>query len=203
VSEPEPSDESLIGAVARGDVGAFEQLYRRHAPRLHPWVVRALGSGADDALQEIFLALWRHADQFDPLRARFSTWLGAIARHHLGRELARLGRRRQTTAVDAIEAALAERTSPDPGVEDQVWERERDRAILAGLRALPPEQRRVIVLAFFVGLSQSAIAAQLELPLGTVKKRIRLGMQKLRAAVAEADERPSGAARRLRVVAEE
>jgi RNA polymerase sigma-70 factor (ECF subfamily) len=87
-------------------------------------------------------------------------------------------------AAEEIDELLADMPDPAPDVEMQVWSGERDAALVAAVRGLPAEQRRVIVLAYFAGLTQSEIAAVTGTPLGTVKKRTRLALQKLRRAVA-------------------
>ncbi len=196
--QPEASDEVLAARIAAGDRGAFASLYDRYAPRLHAWAAHALGGvEADDAVQEVFVRVWRKSWQFDATRGRFASWLLAVARHHLIREL--MKRRRQLVAAEEIERVLANAVDPGRDVEDEVWLRDRERVVLAALRAIPEEQRRVLVLAYFVGMTQSQMARQLGIPLGTVKKRVRLGMQKLRASLAaDASEQP-----RLRVVADE
>jgi RNA polymerase sigma-70 factor (ECF subfamily) len=187
--------------MVRGDVGAFGELYDRYAQRLHVWALHTLGAAeADDALQEVFLRVWQKSAQFRPDRGQFGSWLMAIARHEFGHRLIRGDRARRRGSTDRIEDLLA--PSPDPAAD--VAARERDRAVLEGLRALPAEQRRVLVLGYFGGMSQSAMARELELPLGTVKKRVRLGMQKLRAALTEepADADEGADAPRLRLIAD-
>jgi RNA polymerase sigma-70 factor (ECF subfamily) len=182
--DAEPTDESLAVLAGRGDLVAFGMLYDRYAGRIHAWAVHTLGvDAADDALQEVFARAWRGASQFDPVRGRYASWLMAIARHHLGRELSRRGRHARATAASAVDSVLA--GIPDPGddVADHVDRIETARELLLGLRGLPSEQRQTIVLAYFGGFTQSEIARLRGIPLGTVKKRIRLGMQKLRRAL--------------------
>ena len=177
----EPSDEALASRVATGDVGAFAALYDRYAARVYAWAAHIVGSGdADDVTQEIFVKLWDKAATFDAQRGRFAAWFGAVARHHILARARRWSRERRATAAEEIEELLAETPDPAPSVETQAWWTERDAALAAAVRELPPEQRRVIVLAYFGGLSQSDIAAVTATPLGTVKKRTRLALQKLR-----------------------
>jgi RNA polymerase sigma-70 factor, ECF subfamily len=198
LAELDLDDEVLAARVARADVAAFVVLYERYAPRIHAWAVHALGSQhADDAVQEVFLRLWRNAAQFDPARGRLSAWLFAIARHQIVRDLAARGRDRRVAAADAIDVALAREPDPGATVDEDVSSRERARAVLAALRGIPSEQRRVLVLAYFTGATQAEMASTLGIPLGTVKKRVRLGLQKLRAALANHAEPPQ-----LRIVSE-
>jgi RNA polymerase sigma-70 factor, ECF subfamily len=185
---PEPSDEALVTRVAHGDLTAYSMLYDRYDRPVYAMAAHLLGSAeAEEVVQETFLRLWRSAAQFDETRGRFAPWLLAIARHEV---LARLRRRTQEQRLalaEDIDRLIA--TAPDPAidVEEQVWRRERGDLILQALNELPPEQRRVLVLAYFGELSQSTIAASLGWPLGTVKKRVRLGLQKLRQALAPRD----------------
>jgi RNA polymerase sigma-70 factor (ECF subfamily) len=192
--EPDSADELLAAGMGRGDVHAFGELYDRYAPRLQAWAYHALGAAeADDALQEVFLHMWQKAGQFDARRGRFRSWLMAIARHEFGRRLTRGDRARPHVAGERMEAILA---AADPASDPASHVQER--TVLDALAALPVEQRRVLVLGYFGGMSQSTMARELDIPLGTIKKRVRLGMQKLRAALA--DERADG--RRLRLIAD-
>jgi RNA polymerase sigma-70 factor (ECF subfamily) len=180
----EPTDESLAVRVADGDAVAFATLYDRYSARVYAWASRLLGaSDADDVTQEVFVKVWDRARQFDPARGRFASWFGAIARNHILSLGRRRGRERRVLAADAIDELLA--STPDPAipVESRVWLAARDVALAAAVHALPAEQRRAIVLAYFGGLSQSEIAAVLAVPLGTVKKRTRLALAKLRRAL--------------------
>jgi RNA polymerase sigma-70 factor (ECF subfamily) len=174
----------VLGArIARGDVAAFAAAYERYAARIHAWAAHALGAGAaDDAVQEVFIRVWRKAHQFDPARGRFATWLMAIARHHILRELERRGRER-LVAADDIDAAIATHADPAPGLDDRAWASEQERLLGRALAQLPVEQRRVLVLGYFLGMTQSQMSRSLDVPLGTVKKRVRLGLRKLRLAL--------------------
>jgi RNA polymerase sigma-70 factor (ECF subfamily) len=195
VVEHDATDESLAAEMVHGDVAAFAELYDRYVQRLHVWAVHTLGHAeAEDALQEVFLRAWQKAAQFEPARGRFRSWLMAIARHEFGHRLRRGDPVRRRAAAERIEDVLA--LSPDPA--DELTVRERDRAMIRAICALPAEQRRVLVLGYFGGMSQSAMARELDLPLGTVKKRVRLAMQKLRTALCD----ESTDAPRLRVIAD-
>jgi RNA polymerase sigma-70 factor (ECF subfamily) len=185
---PEPSDEALVARVAQGDVTAFSALYDRYDRPVYVIAAHLLGAGeADDVVQEVFLRLWRNAAQFEETRGRFAPWLLAIARHEVLARQRRRTREQRLSLADDIDRLIV--TAPDHAidVEEQVWRRERGDLILQALNELPPEQRRVLVLAYFGELSQSTIAASLGWPLGTVKKRVRLGLQKLRQALAPRD----------------
>jgi RNA polymerase sigma-70 factor (ECF subfamily) len=174
-------------------------VYERYALRVHAWAAHVLGPGsADDAVQEVFVRVWRKAHQFDPERGRFATWLMAIARHHVVRELERSGRERRV-AADDVDAALRSIADPAPSLDDRAWASEQERTLGRALAQLPAEQRRVLVLGYFLGMTQSEMAREIGIPLGTVKKRVRLAMRKLRAALGV----PDGAAPHLRVMSDE
>jgi RNA polymerase sigma-70 factor (ECF subfamily) len=180
----EPTDESLAERIGDGDITAFAALYDRYARRVYSWATRVLGPAeADDATQEVFVRLWDRACQFDPARGRFGAWFAAVARHEILGRARRRGRERRIVASEEIDELLAQAADPRPSVEARAWMTERDATLAAAVRDLPAEQRRVIVMAYFGGLSQSEIAAATSAPLGTVKKRTSLALAKLRRAV--------------------
>lgn len=178
------SDATLVGRISHGDVAAFETLYRRYAREVFALAAHVLGrQDADEVVQDVFLKLWQRAGQFDPARGSFTAWFMAIARH---RVFDQLKRRRSAVAVaEAIDELLETAPDPRPGPGQRAWRAERRETVLAAVKELPAEQRRIVVLAYFGGLSQSAISEALGVPLGTVKKRIRLGLDKLRASLRE------------------
>ena len=177
----ELSDEALVERVKQQDVVAFTLLYDRHAPAVYALAAHLLNPiDAEEVVQEVFLRLWRKADQFDCHAGRFKSWFMTIARNYIWDQLKTRQRDERLRNLAEIEARLGEAPDPAALVTEVAWERQRQRAMRAALHQLPPEQRKAIVMAYFGGLSQSAIARELGWPLGTVKKRIRLGMQKLR-----------------------
>lgn len=162
-----------------GDTEAFAELYDRHAGRAFR-LARAIchdTGRAEDALQEGFLTIWHSRAQFKPQSGSFKAWSMSIVKNR---------------AIDSYRAAAArpphqpnetQAEMPDAesrSVQDQVLARSETDAMLASLRELPAAQAEVIALAFFGQLSHSEIAAQLNLPAGTVKGRMRLGLEKLR-----------------------
>lgn len=182
----ELNDTALVIRVARGDVAAFSLLYDRYARPVYTLAVHTLGSAdAEEMVQEIFLRLWNRAGQFDSQKGAFSTWFMAIARHRILDELRRRGQQQRLVAVEHIDQLLFEPADPSVDLEASAWANQRGDALLAALKTLPEEQRRALVLAYFGGLSQSSISEQLGWPLGTVKKRTRLGLQKLRIFLVE------------------
>ncbi len=181
------SDEELIGRLARGDLEALEELYRRYARPVFSLALRVLGDGpeAEEVTQDVFERTWRHARLYDQARGRAATWLLSMA-HHISVDALRRKQRRPQ-AVAGENGALALQLVADPGrdVAEIADERLDGYEIRRALEALPVAQRQAIELAFFGGMSHMEIAAMLGDPLGTVKARIRRGMERLRATLGE------------------
>lgn len=170
-----PSDHDLIARVADRDRGAFADLYDRYAPRAFGLILKIVRNrtDAEDVLQDAFLQVWNQVGRYDPARASPEVWVLLLAR---SRAVDRIRRRTDapTEAVGADVPAAPE----DPGLELQ---RAEDTGRLqTALDSLPPEQRELIRLSFFHGLTHQEIACRQSLPLGTVKTRIRLGLLRLR-----------------------
>src|SRR2546428_4428416 len=188
----EPSDEALAERVGEGDIVAFATLYDRYARRVYAWATRILGPGdADDATQEVFLRLWDRARQFDRARGLCGAWFAAVSRHEIIGRARRRAREQRLVVSEEIDELLAQAPDPRPSVEARAWMTERDASLAAAVRELPADQRRVIVMAYFGGLSQSEIAAAISAPLGTVKKRTSLALAKLRRAIAQHGSAPA------------
>lgn len=185
VSQPEPSDETLASRVVQRDVTPFALLYDRYGQPVYSMAAHMLGRvDAEEIVQEVFMRLWNRADQFDPSRGSFKAWFMAITRYRIVDELRTRNQRDGfLVAVEDINQLLANTHDPTIDVEKEVWLNQNSRFVRQALQLLPNEQRHALVLAYFGGFSQSTIARHLGWPLGTVKKRIRLGMQKLRAAL--------------------
>jgi RNA polymerase sigma-70 factor (ECF subfamily) len=186
VSRRSRGDAALAALVAERDLAAWAELYDRYAPSVYALAAHTLGrDNAEEVVQDAFLTLWSKADQFRPERGAFHAWFFAVVRNRVHDELRRRSRRERLAIAGDVDELLAGEADPLE-VEEEIARRERGSAVLMALRSLPPEQRRVVVLAYFGGgLSQSSIAEHLGWPLGTVKKRIRLGLQKLRAVLSE------------------
>jgi RNA polymerase sigma-70 factor (ECF subfamily) len=172
------TDEELLAFVAAGEETALAELYDRYHVLAFSLALRVLRdrARAEDVVQDAFLAVWRKAPSFASTRGSVKTWLAAIVRN---RAIDVVRARRESDADD--EAVLLALRDPAPAVEDQVTASLDRHAILTAMDQLPAEQRRVVELAYFDGLSHSEIAALTDLPLGTVKGRIRLAMQRLRS----------------------
>ena len=176
------SDIDLLHAVARRDELALAALYDRYRVILFGLLVRILNSReeAEDVLQEVFLQVWRRAADFDEQRGRPFTWLVTVARSRAIDRL-RVLASRQRLADSAAQDATDEVSD---AVADTLHAEQRE-IVGRALAILPEEQRRTLKLAYFEGLTQSEIAAQLGTPLGTVKTRMRAGMMKLRELLGE------------------
>ncbi len=176
-----PDLSALIVAIAeRGDREAFAELFNHFAPRVKSYLLRlgARSETAEELAQEALLTVWRRAAAFDPHRAAASTWIFTIARNLRIDLLRREGRR--APMEDPSDAP------PDPTPPDRALSALQDEGrIAAALASLPAEQAQVIRLAFFSDKPHSEIAADLSLPLGTVKSRLRLAMARLRSLLGE------------------
>jgi RNA polymerase sigma-70 factor (ECF subfamily) len=173
------SDAELIGRVARQDRAAFAELYGRYAGRVRAFVLRAGAPApdADEIAQDVMVAVWRHAESYDPKRAGAATWIYAIARNRRI-DFLRRARRPEPDPTDPLF-----QPDPEPDGLALVSAVEREAQLRAGLAVLASEQRLVLAAAFFDGLSQSEIAAREGLPLGTVKSRMRLAFRHLRGVL--------------------
>lgn len=182
---PERSDDDygkMIRSIAeRRDRTAFACLFDHFAPRIRGMILRTGASAeqAEDIAQEAMLTLWRKADYFDPLRAAPAAWVFAIARN-----LRIDGIRRERRAQ--VHACL-ERVEPEgPEQPDHLVNAdERQRRVVEALKHLPPEQAEVVHMSFVEGKAHGEISKCLDLPLGTVKSRLRLAMVRLRQALAD------------------
>lgn len=180
-------DRALLRRMADGDESALAALYDGWAERVHSfafWILKDPDE-AEDVVEETFWQAWRTASRYDGQRGSGSTWLMMIAR---SRALDRLRARRRWADWSADRSntgTLGEGRSAAAEVPDVQSEKsERQSAVVAAMLTLPPEQREALEMAFFGGLSHSEIAARVAEPLGTVKTRIRLAMQKLRPRLA-------------------
>lgn len=177
------SDDLLVSALEERDSKALEALYDRYGDYVYSICLRMVRDVqlAEDLTQEVFLRVWRRPDLFDPTRGRFLTWLLSVARNRSideGRSRGRRFRHENPPSL-AAEEMLASAPSTEDGDDPAVLSDERV-VIQKALHILPPDQRLAIQLAYFGGYTQQEIAQGLNQPLGTIKTRIRLGLQKLR-----------------------
>lgn len=168
--------------MADGDESALAALYGQWGEHVHTtafWILKD-SDEAEDVVEETFWQAWRSASQYDGRRASGLTWLLMIARSRALDRLRALRRRAEWVAAPATTAALLDDAYSRKPAGPDVGDPRREVELGLALGALPAEQRQVIELAFLGGLSHSEIAAQTAQPLGTVKTRIRLAMEKLR-----------------------
>jgi RNA polymerase sigma-70 factor (ECF subfamily) len=173
-------DAELLRRVADGDALAFESLYDRYRARAFGLAMRLTGhpGTAEEVTQDVFLKLWHSAGNYDPARGSLGSWLLTFVRHRAIDMLRSGARHERNVELDgALQLPALERT------EEQVEGREESRNARRMVEALPSEQRQVIELAYFRGMTQGEIAAAVGIPLGTVKGRSRLALEKLRRRV--------------------
>jgi RNA polymerase sigma-70 factor, ECF subfamily len=179
-------DRALIARAADGDQQAIAALYDRYGATLYAVAYRVLGERADaeDVLIEVFAQAWREASRFEASHGSVAGWLTMIARSRALDLVRARARRERITAKATRQSTDAPAMGNRPVNPSDSYEMtERRRQVTAALEALSPPQRQAIELAFFEGLSQSEIAERLAEPLGTIKTRVRLGMQKLRESL--------------------
>ncbi len=165
----------LIAVAETGDRDAFSRLFAHFAPRVKSYLLRygSSPSQAEDIAQETLALLWRKAGLFDPDKASASTWIFRIARNQMIDRI----RRRQRPELDPNDPLLAPGAEPAP--DKQASKHEDIAAVRSALAQLPEKQREVIMLSFFEEDPHPAIAEKLQLPIGTVKSRIRLALARL------------------------
>lgn len=177
-------DPELLAAVGAGDAAALALLYDRFSGMLLGLAHRILGDAAEaeEILQEAFLQVWNQAARYDPARSSVSTWLVLITR---SRAIDRLRSRKvKDRTLQAVQQEKRDSHTSPEGVGD-VFRQERAKRLRREMALLPPEQREVLELAFFHGMTQSEIAQRTDTPLGTVKTRSLLAMRKLRKALSD------------------
>ena len=172
-------DEDLMRLIGEGDSAAFEVIYERHGTVAFSLAHRMCGrrQAAEDVVQEAFLSAWRRSSSYDAARGSVRTWLLGIVHHRAVDALRRSGndtRRRVDVPVEEMEFEA------DTSVAGDVIERDQAVMVRAALTELPPEQSKVIELAYFGGFTHTEIADMLGVPIGTIKGRMRLGLTKLR-----------------------
>jgi RNA polymerase sigma-70 factor, ECF subfamily len=179
------SDEDLMLVVGENDPEAFEVFYDRHGGAAYSLAYRIVGdrTSAEDVVQEAFLSIWRSGARYDRARGSVRAWTLGIVRNRAIDALRRQSGRAPKLDFDD-EVALEQRPALD-FTDEQALQRESARELRGALSELPDEQSKVIELAYFGGFSHSEIAKMLSMPLGTVKGRMRLGIEKIRTQLAE------------------
>jgi RNA polymerase sigma-70 factor (ECF subfamily) len=179
------SDERLMRLVANLDAAAFDVLYDRHVGAVYGLCRRMVRSSAqaDDICQEAFLSVWRSGGRYDPARGNVRSWMLSIT-HNRAIDQIRRSRRHDDRQVQ--DDALAEQIPAADSTDDEALGRIAADEAGKALRCLPDRQRAVIELSFYSGFSHAEIADRLEVPLGTVKGRMRLGLEKLQGQLSKA-----------------
>jgi RNA polymerase sigma factor (sigma-70 family) len=179
-SSPKLDESQWISQVAQQDQVALSQLYDRYAQIVYSIAYRSLGSveESEELVMDVFSQVWKTADRYDASKSRVDTWLFMIARSRIYDRLR--SRQRCAKVTDALIAFDEVKTmSEDPSVEIS----ERRAIVILAMGTLPVEQRQVLELSYYGGFSHREIAEQTGLAIGTVKTRIRLGIEKLRSAL--------------------
>ena len=178
------ADEEVMQLVQHGDPRAFELLYDRHGGAAFSLAYRMTGNrtAAEDVSQEAFLSIWRSRLRYQAERGSVRTWVLGIVHNRAIDALRRsLVHERRRTSAEGIE----ERQEAPERTDVEAARRDEARHVQSALDTLPEDQRRTIELAYFGGFSHSQIADMLDTPIGTVKGRMRLGLEKLRQQLAE------------------
>lgn len=180
------SDEALINALAEGAEWAVEPLYERYNRVLYSLAYRMVADHqvAEDLLQEAFLSVWRHARSYSSQSGTVRGWLISIV-HHRSIDYLRAVRRRAGLKEITWEEVEQDEHMAFPDVWEDAWRSVQSGQIREALMHIPSEQRMVIELAYFQGWTHSEIAEGCEIPLGTVKARMRLGLSRLRGLLAQ------------------
>ena len=178
------ADEELMRLAVGGDPRAFETIYDRHGGAAFSLAYRMTGQrgSAEDAVQEAFISIWRSRARYEHERGSVRTWILGIVHHRTIDTLRRnLVHDRRRTTAEGIE----EQHEAQERTDVEAARREEARSVRAALEKLPGDQTRVIELAYFGGFTHSQIAEMLDMPIGTVKGRMRLGLEKLRRSLTE------------------
>ena len=187
---PEDADDRLLlQRIVEKDKDALDSLYGRYATPIYSLALHMLKqpSLAEEVTQDVFLNIWLKADSFNSARGQPRSWIMSVA-HHRVVDVIR-SRRRTVSMTDPDGYETLERLpTGGPSVEGQVQQNLDRERIMGALATLPENQREVILMAYYEGYSQSEMADRLEQPLGTIKTRVRLAMQKLRAALQDYDD---------------
>jgi RNA polymerase sigma-70 factor (ECF subfamily) len=180
------ADEDLISLVPRGDAEALAVLYDRHSRVAYSLAYRMMGErqAAEDLLQDAFLEIWRGAATYRAERGSLRTWILSIVHNRGIDQLRSLSSRRRTQEKVEAEAP----TSQPSEAFAESWRNSQREQVRAAMSTLPPEQLKILELAYFSGYTHVEIADMLVLPLGTVKGRMRLGLKKIRAFFDTRDE---------------
>jgi len=182
---PSTVDHTLLARVAKGDQEAFERLYAQTSSLLYTLVLRIVGKPADasDLLQEVYLEAWRKASNYDAARGAPMAWLVTLARSRAIDRVRSLAARGKGVTASLDDMPPSDLAAQNADALDIRTAKERQTLVRASLKTLPSVQQQVIDLAFYEGLTHVEISERLNVPLGTIKTRIRLAMKKLRGGL--------------------
>jgi RNA polymerase sigma-70 factor (ECF subfamily) len=191
VQQTSPSDDELINRIVEHQQSALEALYQRYGKLVYSLVLRILQTRelAEEVTQDIFLNVWNHPETWNPNGGRLSSWLLTVARYKAIDRVRREQRRPDTLADPLNEDQISNEhvlQPDDPAIED-------GHLIRALVTQLPADQAQIIELAFFQGMTHREMADLLDLPLGTVKTRVRLALHKLKTLWKTTDDQASNA----------
>lgn len=189
----ELEDGSLARMVSSGSAEALEVLYNRYSRAVMSFGTRMLGDrqSGEELVQEVFLKAWRQSRNYSADRGSYITWLLSITHNLAIDEIRKRNRRPQRADSADPVLLLLNQSDQSPGTEASAELNELRTVIVGAINTLPDAQRRAVELAFYRGLTQREIAAELQEPLGTIKTRIRLGMRKLRDFLEDQEVNPS------------
>lgn len=180
-STSELSDEALLKAIASGAVWAMESLFHRYSGILYSLAYHMVADHqvAEDLLQDTLIAVWKRSSSYSPQTGAARSWLISIL-HHRAIDYLRKIRRRSTVQEAPLEEIEFDESVAFPDVWEDAWRSVQSSQIRAALMRIPAEQRLIIELAYFQGWTHTEIAKGTQVPLGTVKARMRLGIQHLK-----------------------
>lgn len=177
-AQPSRDDTQLMDCISKGEQVCLEELHERYHALVFSMAKTILRNDAmsEEVVQDIFLAVWQHPEKWNPAKGRFTSWLLTITRYTAIDRLRHETRRPTVldSPLDDVSHLFSRGHKSDEMLKDNVA------LVRQLLKSLPDEQQQVIYLAFFQGMTQAQIAEHLDLPLGTIKSRVRLGMRKLR-----------------------
>jgi RNA polymerase sigma-70 factor (ECF subfamily) len=176
-------DEGLLYRVSKKDARALSELYDRYGRMIFSLAYHVLGDNslAEEVTQDVFLVVWNKSATFDPQKSKFSTWIGRVTRNRAIDVYRRQNARPEVKSVDWDETFL--NLESDSQVEPTIIAHQEQFQLRRALAELPEEQRKTLALAYFEGLTQQQISDLTGEPLGTVKTRMRLAVQKLRISL--------------------
>jgi RNA polymerase sigma factor (sigma-70 family) len=184
---PAAEDAALLTRIVQRDPTALSTLYDRYVRIIYSLAFKTLRSAeeSEEVVLDVFAQVWRIADRYDPKKGRVDTWLFTLARSRTIDRLRKI--RRSQPAASTQDVELQDKSDRTDLFAD-LFIQERRKQVIAALKTIPNDQRIVLELAYYQGLTQSEIATQMNLPIGTVKTRTRLGLSKLRSVLGSHDD---------------